>query len=484
MFRTCCGAFVVALLCVGCHDWLTVPPLNDPTSADVAKNPLAGFQLTASGILFQDRVTYAGYISDVGIFGRESYNLFPTDGRTYSHYLAQNPLDPTGFASGGWGPQSRYQNLRNIYTFLTAVDGATALSAGSKEAARGFGKTMEALELSYITAQRHDYGAVLQLNADPTVLAPFVSRDSVQNYIIARLDQARAHLLAADPAFPFKLHAGFSSNGTYNTPAGFLKFNRAIYARVQAWRAAIGNPACGGGVGAACYTAALTALTDAGVDTTVALSQGVYHVFSTDPGDALNGLNQTIGPNLLAHPSIQTDAQPDTLATPGPDLRYQAKIRTLAAARCPISGGGLCTTLGFQLYATPTSPAAMFRNEELILLQAEALYFTGNAAGALADINFIRRHSGAVAAVGAFASDTAFVTELLRQRRYSLLWEGHRWVDVRRFDARYNTLITLPLDAPTQYRQIEQPVPQAECLQRAGLAYPTGCAATWPIPVP
>src|SRR5713226_5734754 len=169
MFRTCCGAFVVALLCVGCHDWLTVPPLNDPTSADVAKNPLAGFQLTASGILFQDRVTYAGYISDVGIFGRESYNLFPTDGRTYSHYLAQNPLDPTGFASGGWGPQSRYQNLRNIYTFLTAVDGATALSAGSKEAARGFGKTMEALELSYITAQRHDYGAVLQLNADPTV---------------------------------------------------------------------------------------------------------------------------------------------------------------------------------------------------------------------------------------------------------------------------------------------------------------------------
>lgn len=484
MVRTYVGVLVAALVFAACHDWLTVPPLNDPTAYDVSKNPLVGFQLSASGILFQNRATYAGFISDAGIFGRESYNYFPTDGRTHSHYVAQNPLDYTGFASGGWGPQSRYQNLRNIYNFLSAIDGATSLSAGSQEAARGFGKTMEALELSYITAQRHDYGAVVQLNSDATVLAPFVSRDSVQNYIIARLDQARAHLLAAAATFPFTLHAGFSTNGTYSTPATFLKFNRAIYARVQAWRAGIGNTACGGGVGATCYTAALAALTEAGVDTTASLYQGVYHVYSTDPGDALNTLNQSIGPNLLAHPSIQTDAQTDTLVPSGPDVRYQTKIRALSAARCPISGGGLCTSIGFQLYPTPTSPAPIFRNEELILLQAEALYFTGNAAGALADINYIRRHSGAVAGRAAFATDSAFVAELLLQRRYSLLWEGHRWVDVRRFTRMFNTLVTLPLDAPTHFRQIEQPVPQAECLQRAGLAYPMGCAATWPIPVP
>ena len=40
MARTCFGAFVAALLCVACHDWLTVPPLNDPTPGDVGKNPL------------------------------------------------------------------------------------------------------------------------------------------------------------------------------------------------------------------------------------------------------------------------------------------------------------------------------------------------------------------------------------------------------------------------------------------------------------
>ena len=475
MARTCFGAFVAALLSVACHDWLTVPPLNDPTPGDVGKNPLTGLQLTAKGILFQNRATYAGYISDVGIFGRESYNYFTTDGRTHSHYVAQNPLDPAGFANGGWGPQSRYQNLRNVFNFLASVDAATSISAGSREAARGFGKTMEALELSYITAQRHNYGALVEMKADPTVLAAFVSRDSVQNYIIGRLDEARAHLLAADPTFPFKLHAGFTTNGTYNTPATFLQFNRAIYARVQTWRAALGNPACGAAPGVTCYSAALTALTEAGVDTTASLNQGVYHIYSTDPGDVLNRLNQTTDQNLLAHPSIQSDAPLDTLGQP--DLRYQAKIRTFSPCRPPVSGGGLCTTFGFQMYPTNTSPAPIFRNEELILLQAEALYFTGDAAGALADINFIRRHSGGLAARGGFVDANDFITELLLQRRYSLLWEGHRWVDVRRF----GLISTLPLDAPTHFRQIEQPVPQAECLQRVGSAL--ACPANWPIPV-
>jgi hypothetical protein len=488
MARTCFGALVAALLCVGCHDWLTVPPLNDPTAADVSKNPLTGLQLTATGILVQDRGPYGGYISDVGIFGRESYNYFTTDGRTHSHYVAQNPLDAAGFASGGWGPGSRYQNLRNVVNFLGVVDAATTITTPSKEAARGFAKTMDALELSYITAQRNIYGAVVELKADPTVLAPFVSRDSVQRYVVARLDEARAHLLAAGTtAFPFALHPGFATNGTYNTPATFVKFNRAIYARVQAWRAQLDATNCGAG-GATCYTAALAALAEAGVDTNASLNQGVYHVYSTDAGDGLNPLNQKTGPNLLAHPSIETDAPLDTLAQP--DARFRAKTRRLlddsgqVAPRCPVSGGGLCTTLGFKMYATTSSPAPIFRNEELILLQAEALYFTGNAAGALANINFIRRHSGGLAVRAAFVDANDFTTELLLQRRYSLLWEGHRWLDVRRF----GRITTLPLDAPTHFLQSQQPVPQAECLQRVAggvaLAYPLGCAPDWPKPGP
>ena len=51
---------------------------------------------------------------------------------------------------------------------------------------------------------------------------------------------------------------------------------------------------------------------------------------------------------------------------------------------------------------------------------------------------------------------------ILYERRYSLLWEGHRWFDVRR----YNRINTLPLDIATHFRVRVMPVPQAECLAR------------------
>src|SRR6266699_3407475 len=155
MARTFCGALVAALLSLGCHDWLVVPPLNNPVAGG---DPVAAIQTGATGIQFQNRATYAGYISDVGIFGRESYDYFPTDGRTHSHYVAQNPLDFAGFTNGGWTP--RFRNRRNIQLFLETADATAAITPAGKEAARGFAKTMDALELSYITAQRHNYGAI------------------------------------------------------------------------------------------------------------------------------------------------------------------------------------------------------------------------------------------------------------------------------------------------------------------------------------
>ena len=61
-----------------------------------------------------------------------------------------------------------------------------------------------------------------------------------------------------------------------------------------------------------------------------------------------------------------------------------------------------------------------------------------------------------------------FIDELLLQRRYSLMFEGHRWLDHRRF----NRLAQLPLDQPNHFRAKVQPVPQAECLIRVNEATP------------
>ena len=72
---------------------------------------------------------------------------------------------------------------------------------------------------------------------------------------------------------------------------------------------------------------------------------------------------------------------------------------------------------------------------------------TNNKAGAIDDINLIRVNAGGlpVTTLTAASPDDAFVTELLYNRLYSLMWtQGTRWIDARR----YNRISTLPIDRP------------------------------------
>ena len=131
-------------------------------------------------------------------------------------------------------------------------------------------------------------------------------------------------------------------------------------------------------------------------------------------------------------------------------------------AVAPRSQAGLSSDLGFTMYSSNNSPVAVIRNEELILLRAEARWFTGDKRGAMEDLNLIRQSSGGLAAVTEPATDAAFVSELLRQRRYSLLFEGHRWIDLRRF----GRLDQLPKDASGHLVHSKFPIPEAECLAR------------------
>lgn len=82
---------------------------------------------------------------------------------------------------------------------------------------------------------------------------------------------------------------------------------------------------------------------------------------------------------------------------------------------------------------------------------------SGNAAAALTDINAVRTISGGLAALGSLGTDP--VGTLLYERRYSLLWEGHRWNDMRR----YGRLSQLPLDLTTHFVAKVMPTPKQEC---------------------
>src|SRR4029077_4415931 len=71
-------------------------------------------------------------------------------------------------------------------------------------------------------------------------------------------------------------------------------------------------------------------------------------------------------------------------------------------------------------------------NEELILIGAEAKIETGDLNGAVANLNVIREAAG-LADYSGSVDQTSLTDEMLKQRRYSLFGEGHRWIDMRRY---------------------------------------------------
>ena len=124
----------------------------------------------------------------------------------------------------------------------------------------------------------------------------------------------------------------------------------------------------------------------------------------------------------------------------------------------------------FTVYTSPTASVPIIRNEELILLRAEANLGLNNIAQALVDINLIRTTSGGLAAYSGPQTAAAVLDELLYNKRYSLLFEGHRWIDLRH----YNKLGTMPKDLPAHKYFSRFPLPRAECIIRT--TEPPGCA--------
>src|SRR5205814_4914833 len=141
----------------------------------------------------------------------------------------------------------------------------------------------------------------------------------------------------------------------------------------------------------------------------------------------------------------------------------------------PVTLYGETSSYGFVMYPNTDSPVAIIRNEELILLRAEANIGLGNLTPAKADIDFIRASSGGLkprcpslgagGCVSPAINAGNILDELLKQKEYSLLFEGgHRWIDARR----YGRLAKLPIDQPGQFVQPAFPIPLVECDARGG----------------
>ncbi len=452
-----------------------VPDLNNPSIDDLTSHPTRSKVATAAqGLLVGARTNIAefnGYVSELGVFGRESYIFDPGDNR-FETELLFGPLDAGGPRFGGNLWVARFANIRAANNLLTAL-GSSALigmTAAEKEATTGFAQTIQALDFLEVINTRDTIGAPIDVNTklgDPP--GPIQPRDLVFTHIVQLLDSADTHLAAGGGAFPFQLSSGFSDFGTFNTPATFRKFNRALKARVQVYRGAIFS--C-----AACFTDARTLLTSGAtfIDTNPGFSfdAGVYHAFGTGSGDLTNGLYDPTPAKLYVHPSLKDSAETQQ-GLAALDRRYVNKVVAVTNRVYDKHSSGL----GFVRYGSNVASVPIIRNEELILLRAEANRGVGGATNLLdaaKDINFIRVNSGNLAAIANLGVQTpdSILRVLLKQKRYSLLFEGgHSWIDHRHYFATGPDLP--PTGTLRLFNQtgdavfLLMPVPLDECLPRA-----------------
>jgi hypothetical protein len=421
---------------------------TNPNSPDeIGENPSrAQVEATANGVLIALRADVGDAALDGAILGRDGYRFDGSDPR-FTAELLHGPLDPGGNAFGGDHWLEEYAAIRTGNNLLRVVHTAQALTAEEQSATSGFVKTMQALSFLYILQFHTEDSIPVDVGTDVTSApAPFVSNADAYAHVFTLLDEAQAELAAGGSAFPFALPGGFTG---FDTPATFSLFNRGLRARAAVYQNQFDD--------------ALAALAASFVNASGDLQAGVYMSFGTGAGDFANPLAiDPLNGENFAHPSVAADAQ---LQTDGvtPDQRFVTKV----IARPGQSNDGLSSSLGWIRYPAPNTPIPLLKNEELVLLRAEANIGKGDLGSALTDINAVRTASGGLAPLGGFADATAALNELLYNKRYSLLYEGpYRWVDLRH----YGLLGTLPIDRPTNDPPdvifSTLPIPNAETLPR------------------
>jgi len=354
--------------------------------------------------------------------GRDVYYFEPSDPR-YTGELLTGPIDPGGFiTTRPWA--ARYRVVKNCNILLERA------AEVNDQGAAGFAKTWLAHEM----LMNLNYTDVNGIRTDVAneVLGPIVTKSEALSFIATQLDSGNSDLQAAGGAFSFNLTSGF--NG-FNTPATFARFNRGLRARVAAYQEN--------------WQGVLDALAGSFIDASAPLNTatGVYHVYTTGSGDQVNPIFEDQGSATIkyhAHPSFAAGAEAG-------DHRVDGKI----SSRDTRTFDGLTSANGVALYTSQTSPIPVMRNEELVLLRAEANIHLGNLASAQADLNLVRAAAG-LADVTLTAENA--ISQLIHERRYSLFGEGHRWVDMRR----WGLLNTLPTDRANDVVIQNMPIPTGE----------------------
>lgn len=406
---------------VGC-DLFEIDEVTNPNAAssDVVASGASRVQIQAlvSGLESRHR----GYLNTTknafGTFGREILPYFDSDPRFTTDWLGRAGNPDAGFFAVANTYNAPYQAIKQANFLMETVAATDAYSEQEVNGLNGFAKTIQAYQYLVPWLAQWDLGIRIEVS-DPLNPGPFLSRTESLAAIRALVDDAATDLGNAGSTFGFNLTSGFEG---FDNPATFLEFNRALAARLAVY--------------AEDWIGALTALNSSFLDLDGSLDVGPAHTYDGADGTAANpfnpfffALDQFSTQIIVVHPSVLDDIEDG-------DVR-ETKFLERSAANA-VTNQALVEYIATHQdgrWTTNQDNVPFLRNEELVLLYAEAQAQNSNSAEAVAAINKVRNDADLGDYTG--ATDTqSLINQILFERRFSLWHEpiGHRWVDLRRYD--------------------------------------------------
>lgn len=405
---------------------------NQPSFAGIADNPSQQtLNLLVGGLEARARDRRDRFVTGTGSIARELYFFNSSDPTTTLNLIGKNGTKLSGSEPQLTGSYfAHYQAAKSAEIILETVE-ISPVSEVKKQGYRGVANTIKGLMLLNVLSMLNDNGVRVDIN-DPDNLGPFLSKSAGYQAIRGFLDDGFNQLQNAEFAFQFS--GGFAG---FDTPATFAKFNRAVAARAALYEED--------------YVAALNLVDDSFLDLAGDLAIGPKRLFGVSGTEILNQVfkaPQQSGDQIIVHNRFITGIEAG-------DMR----INKFRLRNDPVGRDNLNGTHEGALYATSTSPIDHIRNEELVLIYAEANIQNGNLADAVIALNVIRNAYGLADYSGPQTFDD-LINEMLYNRSYSFWGEGHQMFDLRRY-GRLNDQF-LPIDRSGDIIHTEFPIPLFE----------------------
>jgi len=389
---------------------------SDATAAAV----LTGLYANMSSPSINDISAGPGSLSFFGGLSADELNLYTTiTGQSLFYY--SNSLNSATVGNGYW--ESLYTKIFITNSAIEGLNAATTLTPLVKKQLLGEAKFMRAFFYFYLVNLYGDVPLVVTTDYLVNSQMPRTPRAEVWAQIIADLKDAQD--LLSGEYLNSDIVTATTDRVRPTKWAGAAMLSRA-YLYQQKWSEA--------------ETAATTVISNAALFDTVSLTLNVFSNASKEAIWQLQPVNS--GWNT-------EDAKLFVLPDTGPFYNYPVYLSNPLLNSFEVgdnrktewiksvTAGGITYYYPYKytsatLNAPVTEYQMVLRLGEVYLNRAEARAQQGNIAGALADLNVIRKRAGLPDYSGA-TDQASLVNAILHERQVELFTEwGHRWLDLKR----------------------------------------------------